>query len=355
MIKLCLNRVFVRIFGVGLVLASAAHLNAAQTNPLTQTPIDRSLLDKYCVTCHNEKLKTGGLALDNIDVNNVRGNAEVLEKMVRKLRSQQMPPEGRPRPEPATLDKFTATLETALDRAAQIAPDPGRVAAHRLNRAEYVNVIHDLLALDIDGTELLPSDMAGFGFDNNADVLKITPGLLARYMSAATKISRLALASPDNRPMMRLYKVEIGTMQNARMSEDMPFATHGGLAVHHTFPLDGEYVFRMRLKRNATVGTIEGIEEDTSQIELRIDHGLVRRFGIGGEFKGPDPGVLIAVPEDGRQGPQLPPKRRQATRNPSAGQSWNTACRGSIYGLVAIAAKRRPSPSGPRRGQRHWH
>ena len=303
--RLCLNRLLVRVFGVAIALLIAVHLNAAQTKTSGQTAIDRSLLDKYCVTCHNEKLKTGGLALDSIDVKNVRGNAEVLEKIVRKLRSQQMPPEGRPRPDEVTLDKFTETVETALDQAAQIAPDPGQVAAHRLNRAEYVNVIRDLLALDIDGTELLPSDMAGFGFDNNADVLKVTPGLLARYMSAATKISRLALASPDNRPMTRLYKVEVGTVQNARMSEDMPFATHGGLAVHHTFPLDGEYVFRMRLKRNATVGTIEGIEEDASQIELRIDHALVRRFRLGGEFKGPDPGVLIAVPEDDIEGAQV--------------------------------------------------
>src|SRR5262249_2111246 len=104
---------------------------------------------------------------------------------------------------------------------------------------------------------------------------------------------------------VRLYKVEIGTRQTARMSEDMPFATHGGLSVHHTFPLDGEYVFRLRLKRNATVGTIEGIEEDASQIELRVDHGLVKRFRIGGEVKGPDPGVLSAVPEDAVEGAKV--------------------------------------------------
>ncbi|HYL36726.1 MAG TPA: DUF1592 domain-containing protein [Bryobacteraceae bacterium] len=300
-----LNRMVSRALGAGLALASIGLLDAAQPASATHTSIDRSLLDKYCVTCHNDKLKTGGLALDKVDINKVRENSEVLEKVVRKLRNRQMPPEGLPRPDQATQDKFAASLENALDQVAQANPDPGRVVAHRLNRAEYVNAVHDLLALDIDGTELLPSDMAGFGFDNNADVLSITPGLLSRYMSAATKISRLAVASPDNRPMMRLYKVEIGTRQNARMSEDMPFASHGGLAVHHTFPLDGEYVFRMRLKRNATVGTIEGIEEDVSQIELRIDHGLVRRFRIGGEFKGPDPGVLIAVPEDDAEGAKV--------------------------------------------------
>src|SRR5579864_670788 len=292
-------------FGACIALASFGHLDAAQASSATSASMDRSLLDQYCVTCHNEKAKVGGLALDKVDINNVRANSETLEKVVRKLRSRQMPPDGLPRPDQATLDRFAATLEKALDQVAQLAPDPGRVAAHRLNRAEYVNVIHDLLALDIDGAELLPSDMAGFGFDNNADVLSITPGLLARYMSAATKISRLAMGSPDNRPTMRLYKVEIGTRQNARMGEEMPFATHGGLAVHHTFPLDGEYVFRMRLKRNATVGTIEGIEEDVSQIELRIDYGLVKRFRIGGEFKGPDPGVLIAVPEDDVEGAKV--------------------------------------------------
>src|SRR5207247_4460346 len=122
----------------------------------------------------------------------------MLEKVVRKLRSGQMPPEGRPRPDVASIAAFAASLESALDRNAAAAPNPGRVAWHRLNRAEYVNVIHDLLALDVDGTELLPSDMAGFGFDNNADVLSITPGLMSRYITAATKISRLAVGSPEH-------------------------------------------------------------------------------------------------------------------------------------------------------------
>ena len=311
MTKVRPNRVFLAIG----VLGSAGLLGAGQAGSPATPSIDRSLVDKYCVTCHNEKLKTGGLALDKVDMNNVAANSEVLEKVVHKLRSRQMPPDGLPRPDQASMDKFAAGLETALDKVAQGSPNPGRVVAHRLNRAEYVNVIHDLLALDIDGSEFLPSDMAGFGFDNNADVLSITPGLLSRYMSAATKISRLALASPDNRPMVKLYKVEIGTRQNARMSEDMPFASHGGLSVRHTFPLDGEYVFRVRLKRNATVGTIEGIEEDTNQIELRLDYGLVKRFPIGGEFKGPDPGVLIAPPEDDIEGAKVHNYRLNADKS----------------------------------------
>src|SRR5206468_7607531 len=143
--------------------------------------------------------------------------------------SGQMPPQGRPRPERAAVARAISDLEAALDRAA-IAPAPGRVPTRRLNRTEYVNAIRDLLDLEVDGAALLPSDMAGFGFDNNADVLSVTPALMARYITAATKTSRLAVASPDNRTMMSLYKMEFGTRQDARMGEDLPFATRGGMA-----------------------------------------------------------------------------------------------------------------------------
>jgi len=262
---------------------------------------NRALLDQYCVTCHNDRLKTGGLTLEKVDVGDAQGNAEVLEKIVRKLRTGQMPPMGRPRPDDSAIDAFTGTLETALDRAAVQTPNAGRVASHRLNRVEYVNAIHDILGLDINGPELLPGDMAGFGFDNNADVLAITPGLMSRYISAATKISRLAVGSPDNRPIVQVYKLGF-ERRDARAGEELPFATHGGLAIHHVFPLDGEYVFTIRLKRNGTVSSIDGIEEDEHQIEVRVDHALVKRFSIGGKFPGPDPGILIAPPEDDLDG-----------------------------------------------------
>ena len=264
----------------------------------------RELFDRYCVTCHNDRLRTGGLMLDRLDIGQVHANAETLEKVVRKLRSGQMPPQGRPRPDAATIDAFATSLEAALDRAAAADPNPGRVASRRLNRLEYVNAINDLLALEIDGEALLPSDMAGFGFDNNADVLSVTPSLMARYIAAATKISRAAVGSPDTRPVMQVYKVGY-ERRDVRRGEDMPFATHGGLAVRHTFPLDGEYVFAIRLKRNETIETIDGIAEDEHQIELRVDHALVRRFPIGGRFPGPDPGMLIAVPEDDVEGQRL--------------------------------------------------
>jgi mono/diheme cytochrome c family protein len=268
-------------------------------------------LNRYCVTCHNDRLKTGDLVLTGVDATDARQHAAVLEKVVRKLRGGTMPPAGSPRPDKTTLDAFIASVETALDREAAASPNPGRVASRRLNRSEYVNVVRDLLDLEVDGSELLPSDMAGFGFDNNADVLSMTPALMSRYIAAATKISRLAVASPDNRPIMQVYKVGFEN-RSARASDDLPFATRGGLAVRHAFPLDGEYVFKLRMKRNGTVSTIDGIDEDSHQVEIRIDHALVKRFTIGGEFRGPDPGVLIAVPEDDKYGQKLHDYRMNA-------------------------------------------
>ena len=286
---------------VGLIGLLAMPVARAQSD---NGPISNELFTHYCISCHNERLQTGGLMLDQVDLTQIDANAEVLEKVVRKLRSGQMPPEGRPRPDAATIDQFAISLETALDRAAANEPNPGRVASRRLNRLEYVNAVYDLLALEIDGEALLPSDMAGFGFDNNADVLSVTPSLMARYIAAATKISRAAVGSPDNRPVMQVYKVGY-ERRDLRAGEAMPFATHGGVAVRHTFPLDGEYVFAIRLKRNETIETIDGIAEDEHQIEVRVDHALIRRFAIGGRYPGPDPGQLIAVPEDDVAGQRL--------------------------------------------------
>ena len=290
--------------GSGTASAEAAQAaQAAEAPPAAEAP-SRAIFDRYCVTCHNERLLTGGLSLVDVDLGDIHGNAEVLEKVVHKLRSGQMPPEGRPRPDAEAIDAFAGALETELDRAAAEDPNPGRVASRRLNRVEYVNAVYDLLALEVDGETLLPSDMAGFGFDNNADVLSITPALMSRYIAAATKISRAAIGSPDNRPVMQVYKVGYDR-RDARAGEDVPFATHGGLAVRHNFPLDGDYTFAIRLKRNETIETIDGIGEDAHQIEVRVDHALIKRFDIGGEYPGPDPGQLIAVPEDDVEGQRL--------------------------------------------------
>jgi mono/diheme cytochrome c family protein len=281
---------------------TAGHAQQQPPTPALTAAPSAALFKQYCVGCHNERTKGnfGNLSLENIDPADVSNHVETLEKVARKLRKGLMPPEGRPRPDQATLDAFTASLESALDRAAERQPNPGRVVSRRLNRTEYVNAVYDLLGLEVNGSELLPSDMAGFGFDNNADVLSITPGLMSRYITAATKISRVALATPDNRAATIQYKVEIGTLQDARMGEDMPFATFGGLGVKHTFPLDGEYAFQLRLTRDQD-GIINGIMAE-HEIELRVDRQLVKRFVIGGQYKEPDAGQLIAVPEDDELG-----------------------------------------------------
>jgi hypothetical protein len=293
--------------------ATAAQ-QAQATAPSPAAPAaqgSKPLLQQYCVGCHNERLKSGELVLTGVDPADPVQHGPVLEKVVRKLHGGTMPPEGRPRPDKATMDAFIRSVETALDRAAAAKPNPGRVASRRLNRTEYVNAIEDLFGLQVNGAELLPGDMAGFGFDNNADVLSITPSLMSRYIAAATKISRLAVASPDNRPVMQVYKVGFED-RSARSSEDMPFATRGGLAVRHAFPLDGDYVFKLQLKRNGTVSTIDGIEEDSHTIDIRIDHALVKRFTIGGKYKGRNPGILIAVPEDDKEGQRLHDYRMNA-------------------------------------------
>ena len=214
-------------------------------------PAARSaLVDQYCVTCHNDRLKTGGLGAREDRRRRCRtANAEVLEKVVRKLRSGQMPPEGRPRPDKPTVDAFAASLETALDRAAASAPNPGprRVAPLEPRR---VRQRHPRSAgARHRRHRAAASDMAGFGFDNNADVLSITPALMARYIVGGHQDQppRGRRVPTIARPC-RSTRSEFGTRQDARMSEDMPFATHGGLAVRHTFPLDGEYAFAIRLR-----------------------------------------------------------------------------------------------------------
>ena len=295
--------------------APAAEAQGAAPASASGAP-SRALLDRYCVTCHNERLRTADLLLDQVDLDRAGAHAETLEKVVRKLRAGQMPPAGRPRPDRAAVETFTVALESALDRAAAADPNPGRVASRRMNRFEYVNAIEDLLALEVNGAELLPSDMAGLGFDNNADVLSMTPALMARYTAAATKISRAAVGGPDNRPIRQVYALGFET-QEARMSEDMPFGTHGGLAARHVFPLDGEYEFAIQMKgggNNSGGSGIIGIGEDDHEIELRVDHALIERWKVGGEFPGPDPGILIPIPDDDVEGIRLHEYRLNADR-----------------------------------------
>jgi mono/diheme cytochrome c family protein len=242
----------------------------------------RLLLRRYCTSCHNERLKTANLALDTLDVSRVSAAPEVWEKVVWKLRGGIMPPVGRPRPDAAAIDAFASYLEGELDRAATARPMPGRVPVHRLNRAEYTNAIRDLLALEINGPALLPADEVGHGFDNIAGNLTLSPALLERYMSAARRISRLAVGDPSIGPgyTSKIYSVPINMTQNDRMSEDLPFGSRAGLAIRHQFPLDGEYNVRIKLKKSVYEYVVN--LEEAHDLDVRIDGVRVQRFRIGG-------------------------------------------------------------------------
>ncbi|MBI2822694.1 MAG: DUF1592 domain-containing protein [Acidobacteria bacterium] len=246
----------------------------------------RALLDRYCVTCHNEKLKTAELVLSTADVENVSDGAIVWEKVARKLRTGVMPPAGMPRPDKAGYDSFATYLEMELDRTAAANPNPGRTAVHRLNRTEYGNAIRDLLALDIDVESLLPADESTNGFDNNSDVLSVSPLLMERYMSAARRISRLAVGDTAARLAFETYNMpKIGFLkQEDRMSGDLPFGSRGGIAIRHYFPLDGEYVLKIRLQRNER-DYIIGLGEP-HQLDVRLDGARLKLFTVGGEIHG---------------------------------------------------------------------
>jgi hypothetical protein len=239
----------------------------------------RAVLDKYCVTCHNERTKTAGLTLDRLDVGHVADAAEDWEKVVRKLRAGAMPPLGAPRPAPAVYDVVTAWLETTLDRAAAAKPNPGRPALHRLNRAEYANAIRDVLALDVDTTTLLPPDDSSGGFDNNADVLGVSPSLLEHYLSASRKISALAVGDTKIRPATVTYRIRGDASQTGHV-EGLPLGMRGGLVVRHTFPVDGEYVIKVKLLET-TLGTIRGLEFP-NQLDVLVDGTQIHRASVGG-------------------------------------------------------------------------
>ena len=243
----------------------------------------RALLDRYCVTCHNERTRVADLALDTTDIDHVGQGAEVWEKVARKLRTRAMPPLGRPRPDETAYNAFASWLETALDRAAVASPDPGRrPAVHRLNRAEYTNAIRDLLGLNIDSGSLLPPDDSGYGFDNIADVLSVSPTLTERYLSAARKISRLAVGDPTLQPATDTFAVNKYLKQDGRLSEDLPFGSRGGLAVQYYFPVDGDYVVKIYLLRTYT-DQIRGLLEP-HQLDVRLNGARIGQFTIGSQL-----------------------------------------------------------------------
>jgi cytochrome c5 len=281
-------------------LPLAAQQTAAASGASSATPA-RDLVNKYCLTCHNERLQTANLRLDEADAEQVFNSAETWEKVVVKLRSRAMPPSGNRRPDNATYDAVAAWLETELDRAAAAHPNPGRPAdLHRLNRTEYANAVRDLLGVEIDATSMLPPDAHAYGFDTNADALSMEPALLDRYLVAAAKIARLAIGDPTLRPAVARYTSVKGNSseqtwlwQTDRLGDDFPLGSQGGIAARHYFPVDGEYVVNVRLGRTYA-GVIRGLNVP-SQIEIRVDGTRVGQFTIGGGPEGQEADDALQV------------------------------------------------------------
>ena len=246
------------VAGIGSVAAHAQ--SNAQTNPAAA---NSALLKQYCVGCHNNKLNTAGVSLEGMDLSSVAGKAAVLEKVLRKVKSGQMPPTGLPRPEPAVAAAFSKWLENALDSEALAHPDPGRPAIHRLNRAEYSNAVRDIFALDVDPGNMLPVDDSGYGFDNIGDVLSVSPALLDRYISVGNKVSRLAVGDLKQKPADETFEPK-RQGRPERVSDDLPFNSEGGLSIDYYFPLDAEYVFRIR------AGGQGGPPDGAAPLEFRV-------------------------------------------------------------------------------------
>ena len=299
-------------FGFGVATAASASPGsptaepqaAAATATGAETPDDTpdaELLTRYCVRCHSDRLRTGGLTLEHADVGRIAEDPELWEKIAWKIRIGAMPKVPAPRPEPPVLDRFASAVESALDRAAAAAPDPGPPTFHRLNRLQYVNAVRDLLGVEVDGPSLLPPDATSYGFDNNRG-LAITPSLLDRYLAAAVRIARAAVGDATLPPATETYRVGQTVRQGERMSEDLPFGTNGGLAVRHTFPLDGEYAVRVLLPGMST-GAL--YSRPQSEVVVTVDGVTIKHWSLE-PLRGVNPAVVAATRSEEDARPREP-------------------------------------------------
>ncbi len=266
---------------VGLLVAGGLRFTLqAQQPPKAPSPAAAphlALLDRSCLYCHDDATREAGLSLEAVATDDVARHPDVWEKVVRKLRTRQMPPIGEWRPDEATYDAVTSYLETTLDRAAEAHPNPGRTATiRRLTRTEYQNAVRDLLALDVDVTSLLPADDSSYGFDN-VTVGGLSPTLLERYISAAEKISRLAVGRPSRSPGGETIRIPPDLTQEEHL-EGLPIGTRGGVVVPYTFPQNGEYEIQIRLRRDRDE-KVEGLGEP-HDLELLLDRERVQVFTV---------------------------------------------------------------------------
>ncbi len=304
-----LTKRFLGATGFSALFLGSFWYGAAQ--PQKETPVryqvviaQQALVNKYCEGCHNPKVKMGGLVLNPSDLDGMDGHSAVWEKVVRKVRAGVMPPAGLPRPDKAVFDDFASFVEAKLDNTAAKYPDPGRTEAlHRLNRAEYQNVIRDLLKLNVQTADLLPADDGSYGFDNIAGVLKVSQTLMERYLSVARTVSRLAVGDPPLSPEAVTFRLPPGLPQYDHI-DGLPLGTRGGTLINYTFPADGEYEIRVQLQRSSG-GPISGLNE-AHQMEISLDGDQLKLFTVvpeaGADAEGSKPkkeadaGLLLRIP-----------------------------------------------------------
>jgi len=274
--------------------AQSATTAASPAAPAETAASTRALLDKYCVTCHNTRAKTANLMLDQLDLARLSDHAEVGEKVIRKVRAGLMPPTNMPRPSDTDLGSMVSWMETQLDHGAQThLPAPG---LHRLNRTEYTNAIRDLLALEVDATKFLPADDSTRGFDNIAGALTMSPALMEAYLSAAGKISRLAMGDVTA-PTQAVFDVPADTAQNHHV-EGLPFGTRGGILIKHQFPVDGDYSFKVKGVTGYFQAVLGGVTGE--QLEVTVDGERVKVFDWDKEISN--------TTGNGRSTPKVPVK-----------------------------------------------
>src|SRR6516225_6608312 len=311
-------------------------------SPALAQSTPRAVLDKYCVTCHNQRLKTAGLVLDKGEP-----DAQTWEKVLKKLHAREMPPRRSPRPDEATYTAVSGQIEKLLDDEAAAHPNPGRVAVHRLNRTEYANTIRDLLGLQIDAKSILSADEADQeGFDNVASVLSVSPALLEGYLAAARTISRLAVDDPSINPVADVFKIPTALVQDDQTSDDLPFGSQGGAAIRYHFRLDGNYRIKVLLKRQLYL-YIMGMGEP-HQIDIRLDGALIKRFEVGGKAKG------MTMPESFAGNTQGDPEFEVYMHTADAGLELNLPVKAGTHTVGVSFVRRFWEPEGvaqpPQRG-----
>ena len=260
--------------------AIALLCSACAPSPEQRAADARAALDRYCLDCHSTAEAEAGLSLEGLDLAAAAQHPDIFENVIVKLRGGLMPPPGNPRPEENDSAEVVAFLEETLDAARADNPYVGRASIHRLNRTEYGNAVRDLLGVEIDAREFLPADDEGYGFDNIADILRVSPSLLEQYLSASSVIAALAVGDPDTPQVSRVYRAPPDLAQ-AEHQSGMPLGTRGGIVIEHEFPLDATYEFSVFLRRNI-VGYMTGLEWP-HQLEIAIDGQRVFLAPVGGE------------------------------------------------------------------------